>query len=103
MKEATLSVRIPVELEQELEEFIGEEDLDKSVAVRKLLTRSLEQWREEKSIELLSHGKLSFSSAAKFAGLDVWAFSEKVRQSKIAWIKDREIVLKDIEKALEGK
>ena len=103
MKETSLSVRIPGELEQELEEFVDEEDLDKSVAVRKLLSKSLKEWREQKSMEFLSQGKLSFSAAAKFAVLDLWTFAEKIRQAKIVWIKDKEIIQKDIERALKGK
>lgn len=103
MKETSLSVRIAEDLEQELEEFIKDEDLDKSVAVRKLLSKSLKYWREEKSIELLSQGKLSFSAAAKFADLDIWSFADKLRQSKTVWIKDKEMVQKDIEKALKVK
>ena len=100
MKEVSLSIRIPEELKEELEDFIEKEHVDKSVAVRKLLHKSLKEWKEETAINLLSKGKLTFSAAAKFAGLDLWSFAEKLKEAKVVWIRDKESLQKDIERAL---
>ncbi|HLD57226.1 MAG TPA: UPF0175 family protein [archaeon] len=100
MKETSLSIRLSVELEKELEEFIESENLDKSTAIRKLLQTSLIEWREKTAVDLLSKGKLTFLAAAKFAGLDVWSFADKLKASKTVWIKDKETLEKDIERAL---
>lgn len=100
MAETTISARIPLKLKQELDEFIEKEHLERSVAVRKLLYRSLREWREELALEMLSKGEVTFSSAAKFSGLDVWTFAEKVKKSGLVWIKRRDVLEKEIEKAV---
>lgn len=41
-----VSVRVPEDLEAELEAYIEEEHLDRSTDVRKLLAERLKQWRE---------------------------------------------------------
>ncbi len=96
MTEITISTRIPGSLEKELEEYMKAEHLEKSTAVRKLLIKSLQQWRVEYALQLLADGMTTISKAAEIAGLDIWTFIAKVKQSKIVWVKD-EIVEKDIE------
>lgn len=85
----TVSARIPDDLEQELEEFMEDEKLDRSVAIRKLLTERLEEWRRERALELLADGKLTFTRAAEIAEMDPWEFSSLVREKKPVWVKDR--------------
>jgi len=41
----TISARVPDELETELETYLEDENIDRSTAVRKLLSESLEDWR----------------------------------------------------------
>lgn len=100
MKESSVSIRMSEELEDELRGFIEAEGIEKSAAIRKLLQKSLKEWKEETAIKLLSEGKLTFSAAAGFSGLDVWSFAEKIKSSKTVWIKDKGLIEKDIERAL---
>jgi len=86
----TVSVRLSDELEEELDEYVEEEGLERSVAVRKLLSESLEDWRREHALSLLEDGELSFSRAAEVAGMDVWAFSEYVGDEDAVWVEDTE-------------
>ena len=87
MSEVTISTRIPRYLEKELKEFIDKEEVDRSIAVRKLLSSGLQKWKEETALHLLETGKATFSKAAKIADMDVWSFAERVKASQIAWVK----------------
>jgi predicted HTH domain antitoxin len=87
MTEVSISARIPKELEEELEEFIKREKVDRSIAIRKLLDSGLHQWKEEKALRMLEKGEITFSKAAKLADMDVWSFADKVKESGIVWVK----------------
>ena len=87
MAEVTISARIPGDLEKELERFIDAEEVDRSIAVRKLLSSGLQQWREERALQMLGEGKATFSKAAKLSGMGVWDFAERVKVSQIVWVK----------------
>ncbi len=91
-----ISARIPEDLEKELEEYVKEEKLEKSVAVRKLLSTAIAEWRRNRALKLLSDGKVSFLRAVEISGLDAWSFAEFIEEKKIPWIKT-ENVLKDLE------
>lgn len=87
----TVSVRLPDELEAELEAFVDEEHLDRSTAVRKLLAEGLEAWRMEQAIERLAAGEVTFSRAAELADLNVWDFAQLVREHDITWMADDDV------------
>ena len=96
MTEVTISTRIPKELEKELESYMETEHVEKSTAVRKLLYQSLQEWREQHALRLLAEGRTTISRAAELAGMDIWSFTAKIRESKTGWVKER-VVLKDLE------
>lgn len=87
----TLSTRIPEDLEEEFEEFRKEEKLDKSVALRKLMSEGLEEWKRHRALKLLNEGRVTFSRAAEIADMNVWDFAELVRKEKITWVKDERV------------
>ena len=95
MTEIPISTRIPKRLKKELEEYMKVEHLEKSTAIRKLLFESLQKWREEYALKLLSEGKTTVSKAAEIAGLSIWEFIAKIKESKMVWVKDN-IIEKDI-------
>jgi predicted HTH domain antitoxin len=92
----SVSARIPDSLKEELDRFIEEEKLDRSTAVRKLLSEGIEEWKKQKALELLDSGEVSFSRAAEIADMDIWGFSSLVKDEKITWVKD-ERVREDLE------
>jgi predicted HTH domain antitoxin len=87
MSEVTLSARISEEMEKEIEEFMKKEKVDRSIAVRKLLDSGLRGWKEAAALKMLERGDVTFSKAAKIAHMDVWTFTNRVRESGITWIK----------------
>ncbi len=88
---STVSTRISKELEEELNEFMKEEKLEKSVALRKLISEGLDEWRKDKAVELLKNGEISFIRAAEMSGMDVWEFAVYMKEKKENWVKDERI------------
>jgi len=81
----TISARVPDELEDELEAFIDEERLEKSTAIRKLLSEGLEEWRTERALERLERGEVTFSKAAELADVDTWELARLAQERDITW------------------
>ena len=82
----TVSVRLPEQLEAELEAYAEEEHLDRGAAVRKLLAAGLEEWRRERALQELRDGAVTFSRAAELADMTVWDFAQLVRERDVTWI-----------------
>lgn len=97
----SVSARIPESLREELDQFIEDEKLDKSTAVRKLLSEGLEDWKKDKALEMLENGEVSFSRAAEIADMNVWSFADLVKKRKTNWVKD-DRVKDDIEAVLDA-
>ena len=82
----TISTRVPDDLEAELEAYLENEKLDRSTAVRKLLSEGLEDWRRERALESLAAGEITFSKAADYAEMSVWDFAQLAREHDITWV-----------------
>lgn len=68
--------------------MMKEERLEKSSALRKLLHLGMERYKKDRALRLLSEGEVTLSKAAEIAGLDVWVFTDLVRDRKIPWVSD---------------
>ena len=64
-----------------------EEGLEEGIALKKLLTLAISEWKKERALKMLSEGKISYLKAAKEAGMNVWDFAEFLRENKIVWVK----------------
>ena len=95
---ATVSARVPADLLDDLETYLEEEKLDRSVAIRRLLAQGLERWQREQALEALGEGRISFAKAAEIAGMDVWTFAEHLEEQEISWVSE-EGVREDLEAA----
>ena len=82
----TISTRVPDDLEAELETYLEDEKLDRSTAVRKLLSEGLEDWRRERALDSLAAGETTFSKAAEHAGMSVWDFARLAKERNITWV-----------------
>ena len=91
-----MTARLTSELERGLDVVARTEQVDKSTALRKLLSRSLEEWRKEQAIKLYGEGKFSTEQAARFAGVSVWSFFDVLKQKKIPVNYDVEELERDI-------
>jgi len=82
----TISARVPDTLEADLEEFMEEENLDRSTAIRKLLAEGLDNWQQKRALELLEEGEVTLSRGAQLAGLSVWDFAALAREHDVVWV-----------------
>jgi predicted HTH domain antitoxin len=82
-----LAVRIPEEIEKEIQEVIEREGLDKATAVRTLLELGIGEWRKQTALELLRDGKVTFAKAAEIAKLSLWELADLVKQRNIEWVR----------------
>lgn len=82
----TISTRVPEDLEAELEAYLESERLDRSTAVRKLLSEGLEAWRTERALERFADDEMSLTKAADIAGVSVWEFADLVKDADDAWV-----------------
>jgi predicted HTH domain antitoxin len=87
----TISTRVPENLEAELEAYLDEERLDRSTAVRKLLSEGLEAWRTEQAIERFVGGEASLTAAADLADCSVCEFAQLVEEADAAWVSDEHL------------
>lgn len=92
----TISTRVPEELEAELEAYLEQEKLDRSTAVRKLLSEGLEEWRREQALEALTAGEVTLSRGAERAGMSVWDFARLAEERDVTWV-DGEHIEDDLE------
>jgi predicted HTH domain antitoxin len=82
----TISTRVPEDLEAELEAYLESERLDRSTAVRKLLSEGLEEWRTERALDRFADGDVSLIKGAELADLSVWEFADLVEDADDAWV-----------------
>ncbi|MCS7096817.1 MAG: UPF0175 family protein, partial [Nitrososphaerota archaeon] len=82
-----LAVRIPEEIEKEIQEVVKREGLDKATVVMALLELGVGEWRKQTALELLRDGKVTFAKAAEMAKLSLWEFADLVKQRNIEWVR----------------
>ena len=82
----TISARLPEDIEADLEQYLEEEQLDRSTAVRKLLAEGLDSWRKERALEELDRGDVTFMRAAEMAGLSAWDFASLAKERDVTWV-----------------
>jgi Arc/MetJ-type ribon-helix-helix transcriptional regulator len=84
----TVSARLPEELEAQLEEYVEQENMDRSTAVRRLLADGLSVWRRDRAVELVRKGEVTVSRGAELAEMDVWAFTDLLEERDVTWVDD---------------
>jgi len=94
----TISTRLPKKEIEEIEKFSKEEDLDKSTFIRRLLHRSLEEYRVEHAFRLYKEGKVSLWKAAKMADKSLWDMIELMEKYNVYLNYSVEDLREDIQK-----
>lgn len=82
---ATISLRVEDSFVKELEQVEKNWQADRSEVVRRLLSRSLQEWKLEHALERLREGKISIGKAAEESGLSLWEMLEIVKTRAIDW------------------
>ncbi|MBS7657192.1 UPF0175 family protein [Candidatus Bathyarchaeota archaeon] len=95
-----LAVRIPEEIEKEIQIVVKQEGLDRATVVRNLLELGISEWRKQTALELLRDGKVTFAKAAEMAKLPLWDLADLLKQRNIEWVRfSREELEKEFEEA----
>jgi len=79
----TIATRIPGELEKEIIEFMREEGLDKSAAIRRILQIGIGEWKRRRAIDLYRDGKITLWKASQIAGLPLREMLEELNRLRI--------------------
>ena len=75
-----VSTRLQKKEAKEIEKFAKEEDLDKSTFVKRLINRSLQEYKTEHAFRLYKKGKVSLGKAAELAGKSLWEMIELMKK-----------------------
>ncbi len=78
-----LSIVIPLELNKEIEKIQKILKMDKSSAIRHLLSKSIQEVKIEIALEEYRKGKVSFGKASEIAGINLWEFIDICHRNKI--------------------
>ncbi len=89
-------------MEKDIDRLAKEENVQKTVLMRELLTRGLQDLKEEHALKLYSQGRVTLWKAAGLAGLSLWEILEKVKEKKIPLIYDIEDAKHDIKIVLDN-
>ncbi|MBI4906001.1 MAG: UPF0175 family protein [Acidobacteria bacterium] len=97
-KDRLVGARLPIELVKELETIESVEQSDRSTTVRKLLARSIRDWKLEHHANRYARNQQSLARSARDAGVTVWEMLEYLRTRKIAAQYDESDLAHDIER-----
>ncbi len=98
-----VSTRVPDDMAKDLSEIEKEEKADRATVVRKLLAKSIAEWKVEKALALYSQGKVTLWKAARIADVSLWEMMEKVKEKEIPIQYTHEDFCEDFEAALKEK
>jgi len=96
--EKTVATRISHELEEEIVDFMREEGLDKSAAIRRILEIGLNEWKRRRAIELYRAGKATLWKASQIAGLSLREMLDELNRLKIV----THVTVEDIEEDIQA-
>lgn len=87
----TISIRLPDDLESELESYAETENIDKNTAICKLVADRLDNWRTERALERLEAGEVTLSQATELSGLNVREFAAHAKHENVTWVSDNHL------------
>ena len=66
---ATITTRVPDDIEKKIEDISRAEHLDKSTVVRRLLSKAVQEWMIDNVLAQYKDGKITLGKAAQVVGL----------------------------------
>ncbi len=97
MKTQTISTRLSTKEIKEIEKYAKHEDLDKSTFTKKLLHKSLDDYRTAYAFSLYEEGRVSLWKAAKIAEKSLWEMIDSMEKYGIAFQYTVEDLQEDIQ------
>lgn len=96
-----ISTRVPDEMARDLKEIEKEEKADRATVVRKLLARSIAQWKMERALRLYRDGKVTLWRAARLGDITLREMMELSAKQGIQFKYTAKDLEEDIKAALK--
>lgn len=80
MQTTIISTRIAKEQARQIEKFAKEEDMDRSTFLKRLVHRSLDEYRVENAFQQYKEGKISLGRAAELAEKSMWEMLDLMKK-----------------------
>ena len=98
-----IAARIPSELEEEIENFMKENGLDKSSAIRKILELGINEWKKERALELYKLRRVTLWKASQIAGISLREMIDELTNQNIPINITAKEIIEDIEAAYDAE
>lgn len=96
-----ISIKLPEDVIRAIKEIEEMEQVDRATAVRKLLAKAIEKWKEERAIQLYREGKVTLWRAASLANLSLREMMKLVAEKGIEMQYTEKDLEEDINAALK--
>ena len=96
-----ISIKSPEDIIGIIKEIEETEQIDRATAVRKLLAKAIEKWKEERAIQLYRDGKVTLWRAAGMANLSLREIMKIVAEKGIEMHYTEKDLEEDINAALK--
>jgi len=96
-----ISIKLSEDIIGTIKEIEETEQIDKATAVRKLLAKAIEKWKEERAIQLYRDGEVTLWRAAGMANLSLREMMELVAEKGIEMQYTEKDLEEDINAALK--
>jgi len=93
-----ISIKLPEDIIGTIKEIEETERIDKATAVKKLLAKAIEKWKEERAIQLYREGKVTLWRAAGMANLSLREMMELAAEKGI----EMHYTVKDLEEDINA-
>lgn len=96
-----ISIKLPEDIVKAIQEIEETEQIDRVTAVRKLLAKAIEKWKEERAIQLYRDGKVTLWRAASVANLSLREMMKLIAEKGIEMRYTEKDLEEDINAALK--
>lgn len=94
----SISIRIDDSILRDLSKVEKKWQTDRSEAIRRLLVKSVHEWKIENALEEIKLHKKSIGKAAEECGLSKWEVLELLKEKNIDWV---DYTKEDLERDLD--
>lgn len=94
-----ITARIDEELAREIEEYMKDFKVDRSTAIKMILSMGIKDWKTQKALKLHSEGKTTLWKAAEMCDVSLREMIKKAAEKGITYQYNLSDLMEDIEAA----
>ena len=95
-----ISIKLPEDIIRAIDEIEETEQIDRAAAVKKLLVKAIDKWKEDRAIQLYRDGRVTLWRAASLANLSLREMMELVAEKGIVMQYTEKDLEEDVNAAL---